>query len=320
MTSIETFSLAVIGIFILMRFFSDSPGSRRSMTIGSNNCGVNTLSDTGNNVVSNAPTHVTIVFTGYSGKYGSAEPNADTFNAFSTSAFNNSKPSSILTSNRCKTNNSDTLHSLPSSYACCILSVNTCTSAFKSSICAFNLSASSCVAIAPTLSAASKLIFKSSNFALISAAFVVISAIVSFEALSQFVNKSLMLDVNSSNLVSIVSRSAMTLVTSSGVMPTSMRMLLMFVMPSFVNLTSACTIGCDSNSSDRESTSSSIIGSISTVTGGGVLSSDVPRPLPPPPSPPPAPLPVSRSEEHTSELQSQFHLVCRLPSSKENQA
>src|SRR3989344_3320280 len=263
------------------------------MTIGSNNCGVNTLSDTGNNVVSNAPTHVTIVFTGYNGKYGSAAPNTDTFNAFSTSAFNNSKPSMRLTSNLCNTNNSDTLHSLPSSYACCIRSVKALTSFFRSSICAFNLSASSCVAIAPTFSAASKLIFKSSNFALISAAFVVISAIVSFDALSQFVNKSLMLDVNSSNLVSIVSRSAMTLVTSSGVMPTSMRMLLMFVMPSFVNLTSACTIGCDSNSSDRESTSSSIIGSISTVIGGGVLSSDAPRPLPPPPSPPPAPLPVS---------------------------
>src|SRR5438552_14953882 len=36
-----------------------------------------------------------------------------------------------------------------------------------------------------------------------------------------------------------------------------------------------------------------------------------PAPVPPPPPPPPAP-PPGRSEEHTSELQSPDHLVCRL--------
>src|SRR6266568_5410466 len=41
-----------------------------------------------------------------------------------------------------------------------------------------------------------------------------------------------------------------------------------------------------------------------------------PPPAPPRPRPP---RPGARSEEHTSELQSQFHLVCRLLLEKKNQ-
>src|SRR2546422_8230257 len=57
--------------------------------------------------------------------------------------------------------------------------------------------------------------------------------------------------------------------------------------------------------------------------GSGLIQSTIRNPqsaiaLTPPPTPVPPPAARSRSEEHTSELQSRLHLVCRLLLEKKN--